>query len=143
MFPMAGHIVQWIWTRFGVWLSYNLRMVMRELFLQRNRAMPEQGTSLWALGCVSCHSTATGRLKAGGRLTEHGVGVLLLQISWCRPRKQYRPDSTVFFVCKRVDDTINALTFSTTCCSHGRLLEVLYHRSSCITEHPSGAGGFS
>jgi len=38
---MAGHSIQRIWTGFGVRPPYDLRMVMRELFLQRNRATPE------------------------------------------------------------------------------------------------------
>ena len=41
MFPMAGHSVQQIWTGFGMRHPYNLRMVKRGLFLQRNRATPE------------------------------------------------------------------------------------------------------
>ena len=79
-----------------------------------------------------------GRLEDGGRPTQHGVGVLLLQISWCRPSKQYKPYSTIFFVCESVGGTINALTFYTTC---SQLLEVLYHRTSCIPERPLGARG--
>jgi len=51
-----------------------------------------QTTSYESAGC----GTGTGRLEAGSRPTQHGVGVLLLQISWCRPSKQHRPDSTVF-----------------------------------------------
>ena len=35
------HSVQRIWTGFGVRPPYDLRMVMRGLFLQRNRATPE------------------------------------------------------------------------------------------------------
>jgi len=35
--------------------------------------------------------------STGGRPVQHGMGVLLRQISWCRPSKQYRPDSTVFY----------------------------------------------
>jgi len=80
-----------------------------------------------------------GRLEAGGQPTQHGVGVLLLQISWCRPSKQYKPYSTIFFVCESVGGTINALTFYTTC---SQLLEVMY-RPSCIPVHPLGARGYS
>ena len=63
--------------------------------------------------------------STGGWPTQHGVGVLLLQISWCRPSKQHILTQQYFFVCESVGGTINALTFSTTCCSHGCLLEVL------------------
>ena len=41
MFPMAGHSVQRIWTGFGMQPPYNLRMVMRGLFLQRNCVTPK------------------------------------------------------------------------------------------------------
>jgi len=41
-----------------------------------------------------------GRLEAGGQPAQHGVGVLLLQISWCRPSKQYKPYSTIFLYVK-------------------------------------------
>ena len=40
----------------------------------------------------------------------------------------------VSFVCERV-----ALTFSTTCCSHGRLLDVLCHRTSWIPVRPKAS----
>ena len=79
--------------------------------------LKRRGTSLRAVRCVSCSrgGTATGRLEAGWP-AQHGVGVLL-QISRCCSSKQYRPASTVRERC--VGGT-NALTFSTTWCSHGR-----------------------
>jgi len=59
MFPMAGHSVQWIWTGFGVRPPYNLRMVTRGLFLQRNRATPEhrgeQFSNVWRKGSSSSY----------------------------------------------------------------------------------------
>jgi len=85
-------------------------------------AVVSQTTTHESAGCgmrvVPRHSDRS----TGGLPTQHGFGVLLLQISRCRPSKQYRPDSTVLFGCECVGDTTNALTFSTTCCSHGRLL---------------------
>ena len=41
-----------------------------------------------------------GRLEAGSRPMQHGVGVLLLQISWCCPSKQYKPYWTIFLYAK-------------------------------------------
>jgi len=41
-----------------------------------------------------------GRLEAGGQPAQHGVSVLLLHISWCRPSKQYKPHSTIFLYAK-------------------------------------------
>jgi len=40
MFPMAGHSVQRIWTRFGVRPPYNLRMVKRRLFCRETARHP-------------------------------------------------------------------------------------------------------
>ena len=40
MFPVAGHSVQRIWTRFGVRPPYNLRMVKRRLFCRETARHP-------------------------------------------------------------------------------------------------------
>jgi len=48
-----------------------------------------------------------------------------ITMHWLRHR-------AVIFVCKCIGGTINALTFLSSCCSHGQLLQVLYHRPSCI-----------
>jgi len=43
------------------------------------------GTAGYGMSVVPRH----GDKEAGGRPTQHGVGVLLLQIRRCRPSKQY------------------------------------------------------
>ena len=76
--------------------------------------------------CNECRAVAQGPVD--WRLAASQLNT----ISWWRPSKQYRPDSTAIFVSQSIGGTINALIFSTSCCSHGRLLQILYHSSSCI-----------
>ena len=47
------------------------------------------------------------------------------------------------FVRDSAGGTINALTFSTTCYSHARLFEILYHKTSFSRESSKGALGCS
>jgi len=215
MFPMPGHRLQRIWTRFGMRPPYNLWTVMRGLFCRETARhlstvgsfwMPhveaaaaaaaaisldqraaatavDRHTCRWAdPGIPWCRHSSDNRCGisndnvrvcglwdahpivvvaqwpvdwrlAGGQLNTVCVCVYAgtpaqihiaccricnyasFQLSHCQPRccsccrfASVAPANSTgltqqyFFVCKILGGTVNALTFSMTCCSHGQLL---------------------
>ena len=92
----------------------NLRMVMGVIFAEKPRDAPS--------------SFRMPRVKVDKSSSWTAVAAAI-SLAWPSGLTQQ-----YFFVYERADCTINALTFSTTCCSHGQLLEVLYHN---LAEAPS------
>jgi len=58
IFPMDGHSFQWIWTRFGMQPPYKHLIVMRRLFLQRNRMMPKHHGKILNASCRGSSSSS-------------------------------------------------------------------------------------
>jgi len=86
MFPMDGHSFRQIWTRFGVWPPYNLRMVTRGLCL-RETVRCQSTTGSFQMSHVEASAAAAISLGQCAARRHCGWACMQQQQLWCLRRQ--------------------------------------------------------